>query len=265
MSKDGELGIRMKSYESVSKTYLVRRMPVIIRIDGKAFHTFTKGFEKPFDMVLRHTMWETCKSLCSSIQGCKIAYTQSDEISLLLTDYENIKTSAWFDDNAQKMASVSASIATLAFNRAFSSEVEKWVVEKFDCDNIASKHLNATYLNAEYKALFDSRVFNLPKEEVCNYFIWRQRDASKNSVSMVGRSCFSQKELSKRNTNEIQEMLFQSKRINWNDFPTYQKRGACVYRELYKKDGTEILRSRFTVDENIPIFTQSRDYIEKYL
>ena len=118
MNKDS-LGNRMKGYENISRSYLIRRIPVIIRLDGKAFHTFTRGLKKPFDEILMNTMWETAKYLCENIQGCKIAYTQSDEISLLLTDYENIDTSAWFDNNVQKMVSISASMATLAFNKCF--------------------------------------------------------------------------------------------------------------------------------------------------
>ena len=112
------LGNRMKNYEHTSRTYLTRRLPVIIRLDGKAFHTFTKGLKKPFDEILIDAMWETAKYLCKSIQGCKIAYVQSDEISLLLTDYDTIESCAWFDNNIQKMVSISASMATLAFNRA---------------------------------------------------------------------------------------------------------------------------------------------------
>ena len=121
------LGDRMKCYENVSRVYLTKRIPVIIRLDGKAFHTFTKSFRKPFDKILMETMWETSKYLCANIQGCKIAYTQSDEISLLLTDYEKITTCSWFDSNIQKMVSVSASMATLAFNKYFKEIYERHV------------------------------------------------------------------------------------------------------------------------------------------
>ena len=118
-NKGDSLGDRMKEYEYVSRTHLPRRIPVIIRLDGKAFHTFTRGLEKPFDHVMVETMQKTMKYLCENIQGCVLGYTQSDEITLVLTDYENIKTDAWFTYNIQKMASISASMATLAFNRFF--------------------------------------------------------------------------------------------------------------------------------------------------
>ena len=109
------LGDRMKRYEYVSRNYLTRRVPVIIRIDGKAFHTFTKGMRKPFDRVLMSAMQETMRFLCANIQGCVFGYTQSDEITLVLTDYASIRTDAWFGYNVQKMCSIAASMATLAF------------------------------------------------------------------------------------------------------------------------------------------------------
>ena len=126
MKKDN-LGNRMKGYKNISRNHLMRRTPVVIRLDGKAFHTFTRGMKKPFDNILMESMQETAKYLCENIQGCKIAYTQSDEISLLLVDYENLDTDAWFDNNIQKMVSISASMATLAFNKAFSRLVEKYI------------------------------------------------------------------------------------------------------------------------------------------
>ena len=119
------LGDRMKRYEYVSRNYLTRRVPVIIRIDGKAFHTFTKGMRKPFDRVLMSAMQETMRFLCANIQGCVFGYTQSDEITLVLTDYASIRTDAWFGYNVQKMCSIAASMATLAFNKAFAEQTEK--------------------------------------------------------------------------------------------------------------------------------------------
>lgn len=269
MNKDS-LGDRMKGYENISRIYLTNRMPAIIRIDGKAFHTFTRGFEKPFDGILISSMWETAKYLCENIQGCKIAYTQSDEISLLLTDYEELTTSAWFDKNIQKMVSVSASMATLAFNKAYSEIVKKDIVTKNTILNsmgtiayYTNQDIIEKYNNKKWSALFDSRVFVIPKEDVCNYFIWRQQDATRNSIEMIGRAYFSHKELHKVNCNQIQEKLFQEKGINFNDLPVYQKRGSCVVKEQYQKE--DAIRRRWMVDEDIPIFTQDRDYIEKLI
>ena len=248
------LGDRMKGYENTERKYLTKRMPCLLRIDGKAFHSFTRGFQRPFDMILMNTMWDTAKYLCENVMGCKIAYTQSDEITLLLTDYDQLTTQAWFDKNIQKMVSVSASMATLAFNNAFLKNVN----EAYD----PSKQFDI-YFRRTNTAMFDSRVFNIPKEEVCNCFIWRQQDATRNSIGMVGRHHFGDKQLFKVNNNQIQEMLFQEKGINFNDLPTYQKRGACIVKEQYNKEG--VMRTRWVVDKDIPIFTQDREYIEKYL
>ncbi len=219
--------------------------------------------QRPFDNVLMESMWETTKYLCENIQGCKIAYTQSDEISLLLTDYEKLDTCAWFDNNIQKMVSISASMATIAFNKIFRDKV-------YMLGHVAnSDDLHSYYYELEDKidrAMFDSRVFTLPKEEVANYFIWRQKDASRNSIQMVGQANFSHNQLHGKSCDDIQEMLFQERNINWNSIPTSQKRGTCMVKEQYTLDNEqETLRSRWTIDMDIPIFTQDRNYIEKYL
>lgn len=259
MNKDS-LGDRMKGYENISRVYLTKRMPAIIRVDGKAFHTFTRGFEKPFDEIMICSMWETAKYLCENIQGCKIAYVQSDEISLLLTDYEELTTSAWFDKNIQKMVSVSASMATLAFNKNYYNIL----CSSLECGNFNKDSKEwLLYHSRIDTALFDSRIFVIPEADVCNYFVWRQQDATRNSIEMVGRAYFSHKELHKVNCNQIQEKLFQEKGINFNDLPVYQKRGACIVKEQYQKE--DAIRSRWVVDENIPVFTQNREYIEKFL
>ena len=224
-----ELGKRMKKYESVSKTVLMRRTPVIIRIDGKAFHTFTKGFEKPFDKVLVKTMQETTKYLCENIQGCVFGYTQSDEISLVLIDYQTLTTDAWFDYEVQKLCSIAASMATIAFNKFFST-----LVDKYNCSPEASGVQANWYLAAVEKgAMFDARAFNIPKEEVTNCIYWRQLDATRNSIQMVGQAHFSHNELHEKTCNQIQDMLHEQKGINWNDYPAYLKRGTAV-----KKDET---------------------------
>ena len=136
------LGDRMKTYENVTRAHLVRRMPVIIRIDGKAFHTFTRGFQKPFDQILMKTMQDTMKYLCENIQGCVLGYTQSDEISLLLIDYQTLTSDAWFDNTVQKMCSISASMATLAFNKCFRENVNQWNSEKFSIDYLGAVNRN---------------------------------------------------------------------------------------------------------------------------
>lgn len=239
------LGDRMKGYEQIPRTFLMRRNPVIIRLDGKAFHTFTRGMIKPFDEVLQRTMQDTMKYLCENIQNCKLGYTQSDEITLLLIDYEELNTDAWFGNNIQKMTSVSASMATLAFNKAFRENVTA-------LDNGSYYDMMSQKFD---KALFDSRVFSIPKEEVCNCFLWRQQDATRNSIQSVGQANFSHKELHKKSVKMIQEMLFTEKDINWNDYSTINKRGSCCVRV----DG------QWEIDNETPIFSQDRNYIEKFV
>lgn len=229
------LGDRMKNnYENVNRFYLTRRMPVIIRMDMKAGHTFTRGMKKPFDDIFVKTMQETMKYLCENIQGCVLGYTQSDEISLVLTDYAELTTDAWFGNNLQKMCSVSASMATLAFNKAFNDNIVRYIDSHFDTDCDVTKDL-AEYtkilINARNKgAMFDSRVFTIPKEEVCNYILWRQQDATRNSIQSVGQANFSDKELHKKSTKDIQDMLMTQKGINWNDYATTLKRGSCCIK-----------------------------------
>lgn len=275
MPVNDELGKRMKEfYEAVPKTRLVRRTPVAIRIDGKAFHTFTRGFEKPFDEVLGKAMRETMKYLCENIQGCVLGYTQSDEITLILIDYKKLTSSAWFDYEVQKMCSIAASMATMAFNKFFDSEVRKWSYE--NQSNTTVNDLRSTYYNAILKgAMFDARVFNIPKEEVANLIYWRQLDATRNSIQMVGQVNFSHNELQNKSCNEIQEMLFQEKDINWNDFPTHLKRGSCCVKSdvsvtfsTEHEDGSvttgAVERPHWEIDLEIPIFKEEgRQYINK--
>lgn len=258
MTRD-DLGDRMKDYyESRSKTRLIRRMPVIIRLDGKAFHTFTKGFEKPFDMVMVRAMQETMKYLCENIQGCVLGYTQSDEITLVLIDYQNLNSDAWFDYEVQKLCSVSASMATFAFNRNFARLAALEPEKK-------TKQTNAYTEVASKGAFFDARCFNIPKEEVTNCLLWRQQDATRNSIHMTGRAYFSHKQIEGLNSNDIQNLLFQEKGINWNDLPTTLKRGSCCIKK-YRQTMNQTLRGYWCIDDEIPIFKdEGRDYIEKLL
>jgi tRNA(His) 5'-end guanylyltransferase len=285
MNKNDDLGNRMKGYENISRYYLTKKTPVIIRIDGKAFHTFTRGFKRPFDDVLIKAMQETAQYLCKNITGCKLAYTQSDEISLLLVDYERNESQPWFANNLQKMCSVSASMATMAFSKAFSKAFDEWGranlpdwdeggTDKPVDENLLK--LCKVYGNAEEKgAMFDARVFVIPKEEVCNYFIWRQQDASRNSIQMVAQSIFSEKELNRKNTKQQQEMIFQKTGINWNNYDTVYKRGSCCIKsettttcaseENGKVKTWTAERPHWFIDKDIPIFTQDRNYIDKYV
>jgi len=220
------LGDRMKgNYEKRCQTHLVRRTPVIMHLDGRAFHTLTRGMDKPFDEWFINSMRNTALALVKDIQGAKCAYVQSDEISILITDFDRLTTAAWFDYNVQKMTSISASVASVYFTA-----------------------------NMGMKGYFDSRVFNLPKEEVCNCFIWRQKDWLRNSIQMLSQHHFSHRELHGKNTSDMHEMLH-TKGINWADLPDHLKNGIFIE---YKDEMWQIAKP-------CPIFTQERDVIEKLL
>lgn len=256
-TKGDSLGDRMKRYEAVSKTSLVSRMPVILRIDGCHFHTFTKGFVKPFDEVMMKSMQDTMKYLCENIQGCVLGYTQSDEITLVLVDYQKLNSSAWFDNEVQKMCSVAASMAGMAFTRYFAYNVNNSDVE-IDAD------LWKVYMNAIRRgAYFDCRAFNVPESDVCNCLIWRQQDATRNSIQSLAQANFSHKELQGLSCNKLQDKLFVDKGINWNNLKDEEKRGTCCVKTYFTQDGKE--RSKWVIDYNIPIFTQDRDYVEKLI
>lgn len=263
MSNDN-LGERMKKYEFVTRTHLMRRTPVIIRVDGKAFHTFTKGFKRPFDDVLIKSMQDTMKYLCENIQGCVLGYTQSDEITLVLTDYANLNTAAWFDYNIQKCASVAASMATMAFNKAFANNITAYwgrQVGKKTNGSPDTEYLSKILDARQKGAMFDARVFNLPREEVCNCLLWRQLDASRNSIQMVAQSEFSHKQLQNKTCDQLQEMLFQERGINWNDYQTHYKRGSCCVK---RRD--ENGRNKWIIDLNIPKFVDAgRAYVDNLI
>lgn len=246
--QNDSLGTRMKAYESVAQSDLMKRTPVIIRIDGRAFHTYTKVFKReteqtdtPYSPEMHEAMMYTTNRLVENIQGCQVGYTQSDEISLLVRDWDTIETQAWFGNSLQKIVSVSASIATAAFNQFMGNR--------------------RGYNLFGQMAQFDARAHNIPKEEVNNYFIWRQQDASRNSVQMFGRHFFSQKEMQGKNNSQVQDMLMLQKGINWNDVPTWMKRGSCVLRNTTVQN----FLAAVVEDDDIPIFTQDRKYIEQYL
>lgn len=283
MSIRDELGTRMKTfYEAVPDTKLVKRMPVAIRIDGKAFHTFTQGFKRPFDEVLIKTMQQTTQYLCQNIQGCVLGYTQSDEITLILVDYQTLTTEAWFDYRVEKLCSIAASMATMAFNKFLNENVVNYTFSIAGEEARYGKtewtyedEYSETLMKAVDKgAMFDTRCFNIPKEEVTNLIYWRQLDASRNSVQMVGQAYFSQKELQDKSCSDIQDMLM-TKGVNWNDLPTYQKRGSCcvknkiviesngVTADVYLRD-TSKSANKWIIDTNIPIFKgEDREYIDK--
>ena len=271
MPVNDELGKRMKEYyENIPKIKLMRRAPVIIRIDGRAFHTFTRGFKKPFDEILIKSMQETMKYLCENIQGCVLGYTQSDEISLLLVDYKNLNSSAWFDYEVQKICSIAASMATMAFNKSFTKNAEEFMTDcaaSYEMEGLCGKGTEEYKLCEVYQkaiekgAMFDARCFNIPKEEVTNYFYWRQLDAIRNSIQMVGQAHFPHNILQYKTCEDIKDMLYIKDEIVWELLPTYKQRGSCCIKQDYIYEN--ILRKQWVIDNNIPLFKdEGRDYIE---
>lgn len=186
MSNDS-IGDRMKTYEEVSRPFLTRRIPVIVRIDGKAFHTYTKGMNRPFDQPLIDAMVNSAIEVAKQMQGFKFGYVQSDEASFLLLDTDSLTTEAWFANNLSKIISVSASLMTGHFN---------------------------THKLKDVPAFFDARAFNIPLDDVANYFLWRAKDWERNSIQMYCRSFFSQKQLNGKNREAMHEMLHQIGK-NW--------------------------------------------------
>lgn len=206
MSDKTTLGDRMKRYEHTFRQTLPRRTYTLMRLDGRAFHTYLKGARKPFDHSFMECMNLTAMRLCEEIQGARFAYVQSDEISILITDFDTEQTEPWFGGVTAKLTSLSAGLASAYFMR----------------------------MRGEITAMptFDSRVWCLSDPvEVANYFLWRQRDAVRNSIQMVGQTYFSPAELFEKSTDDIQEMLFTGHRVNWNDFAAGAKRGRMVFRD----------------------------------
>ena len=233
MKTNETLGFRMKQYEVCYNVRIPRRFPMIVRLDGRAFHSWTKrtGCAKPFDEPLMLLMAQTAKFLCENIEECAFAYTQSDEISLLVRDDKSPTSTPWFDKRLQKVASLSASIATYFFNA------------------------NNPF-NRKLPAYFDSRAFILPPEEIRSYFIWRQNDATKNSLSMLAQSLYAHAELHRKKREELMDLCM-DKGMNWNDLSIPKKRGFAVYRKAQVVNGRlgPVTRMRFTIDDQIPIFS----------
>lgn len=199
------IGDRMKSnYESMTDFKLIKRMPTIIRLDGKCFHSVTKNCQKPFDNVFMERMTMAAAHVTNEIQGFKLAYVQSDEVSILLTDYDTLQTQGWFDYELRKIISISAAIMSAEFSYYFQK-----------------------YSNGK-RCYFDSRAFNIPREEVINYFLWRALDWQRNSIQMYTRSFFSHKECLNKNQAQLHNMLHSINK-NWSiDLTEQQKNGSWI-------------------------------------
>src|SRR5580704_10683790 len=215
-----------QDYEDALRLVLPRRSYVIIRIDGRGFHTFTKQLERPYSRLLADALDKAALSLCQEMIGCRFAYGQSDEYSFLLTDFEKENAPLWFDGNVQKIVSVSASLFTGYFNRAFG------------IDQVAA---------------FDSRVLVISQRaEVAKYFLWRQLDASANSLNMLASAHYAHAELVGKSNAEKHEMLF-ARGVNWAKQLADFKRGRVVRRGA---DGPG-----WEIDLTIPVFNRDAGYL----
>ena len=225
------LGDRMKAnFEDRTRYLLPRRTYTIIRLDGKAFHTLTRGCVKPFDDHISGAMTAAAVAVVSEAQGAKLAYIQSDEISIVLTDFDSITTQAWFDGNVQKIASVSAGIASAAFSHAFGRT-----------------------------GIFDSRVFTIPDPvEVENYFIWRQKDAIRNSVQSCAQAIFSPGMLHGKNIANMLTMLA-GEGHHWDAIAQHYRNGWAITRQA--REDAPVERWSWAPDWNVPIFTEQREYL----
>ena len=248
--KKDSLGDRMKDYESRNQYFLQKRTPVIIRIDGRAFHSFTRHLQKPFDNIFMNTMIQTMEALCEEIQNCICGYTQSDEITLVLKDYTTLNTAAWFDYRTDKLCSISASLATYCFNKFFKINAQHFISISKD-----NNYKLALEICMDKPAIFDARCFNLPKEEITNCLYWRQLDAVRNSVQACGQAVFSHKDLNRKTCEEIKEMLSE-RGCPWENIPIYKQRGTCCKRE----------DKEWITDYTMPLLVkEGREYIETLL
>lgn len=260
------LGDRMKEYEDAYNFKFPIRLPLILRLDGVHFHSQVNkwGCDKPFDARMISAMENTVKYLCENISGAQVAYSQSDEITILVRDDMTHDTQPWHKKKINKIMSVAAAKASNAFNHSYF--------------NLGDPNTQ-TNIPLSHMAEFDCRGYVMPENEIINAFIWRQQDATRNSIQMMARANFSHNSLENVNCEEIQERLWQEKNINWNDTPTNLKRGFCVIKQdieksIPKRDGKshKIIPNEFVnrtssvwvVDRDIPIFTKDRGYINKF-
>lgn len=241
MNAADSLGDRMKGYEDVPRAYLTRRLPLIIRLDGKAFHTWTRGLPRPYCKPLMDAMDQVAIHLCGQVQNTALAYVQSDEISLALVDYNNLNTSPWFDSNIQKMVSVAAGLASSKLTA-----------------------LSPSIFGEVREAVFDARAFVLPPAEANNYFIWRQQDWNRNSLAMLAQSLYSHKELEGKGRQEQHEMCFQ-KGHNWAALDSHIKDGRVIVKQVHKHfldSGQEVQRRKWGVLATTPVFSSDPGFVK---
>lgn len=209
-----DLGDRIKGYEEITQARLLPRSYTILRVDGRSFSNYTKNLKRPFDEELIEDLNNTWIYLCKNIQNAKLGYAQSDEFTLLLTDFEEVTTQQFFGGNIQKICSVVASMAAAKFN----------ALRSYHNANPSTMKL----------AEFDCRVFTVPSRiEAYNTFYWRWKDAERNSISSVAYANFSSKQLHGKSNEQKQEMLWSEKGINWSKLEESLKNGRFFVKNEY--------------------------------
>ena len=262
--KKDALGDRMKeNFENRARHYFPRRTYILIRVDMRAGHTWTRGLEKPYDKYFMECMDIAAIALCKEAAGAKFAFVQSDEISLLMTDFEDISSQAWFDNCQNKIESITASIATMAFNLK---------VAEFNREG-------KTKLGIIKKpnAMFDSRAWVIPDPiEVENYFIDRQQDAARNSVTLLASNYASHKQLHGKSVSDRHEIIHAAG-DNWAKHPVRFKHGGVVRRilnvdhpayfgpDLTRRPAVMVTRASWGLDEYTPEFTKNRNYLREMI
>ena len=250
-----KIGTEFKELEKAFQHTLPFHMPVIMRLDGKAFHTFTRPFKKPFSNIIHNAMVHTAAVLCKEIQNARFAYAQSDEISILIYEQAD-KSQTWFGNRIQKMVSVASSVASNAFNRQIAREI----LDRVDGDGFPIAPFKDSLPRNE--AVFDARVFSIDPDQVAKYFQWRQEDAVRNSISMLAQAHFSHKKLHKKNRHDMIAML-QSKDIEWKSLENWKKYGSTIvkmWREKEGLSGVKVHRSYWDAKEKSPFFNNCIDF-----
>lgn len=246
------LADRMKEYEANFDYKIMRRCPVILRLDGRSFSRLTKSLEKPSEKFI-NAMANTTLDVAKDIEGCVFGYCQSDEITLVLKNDQSIYSMPWFDNRIQKMVSIAAAEATYAFGK-----------------NLEKQELELK------RGIFDCRVFSVPNTiELVNNLIYRQRDCMRNAISLVADAQLRKrlgkgaalKLLLNKGSKERLQLLFEKCGIDfWKDYPSAVIRGVGAYRkpeEKIGKDNVPIIRNSWVLDYNIPEFDKDAALIIK--
>ena len=259
MSYKKTLKDEMDRYESTVSMSLKTKTPVFIRLEGKSFGAFTQHFQKPYDPIMTRTMQQTAKQLCAEANGCVFAYTASNEITLILTDYHKWNSVPWLDYDVMRMCSAAASIATIAFSKAFADSME-WFLQTYngnDKDNLYTAYCEAS----NYGARFEAVCFNVPEDRVCEMVFHQQYQWRRNSILSLANQNFSHREVVGKTLDELHEMLAE-KGIFWHDLPTEYRHGSCCSKGVNPFGR----KKKWRIDTEMPLLTDSNQiYLQQIM